>query len=83
MPRRTSSCGVLWKTKLLYSGRNRSRPSALLEKQERRINELDAIIQRIYEDHVMGKLSAERFAKGYQDKGYSGRIRAGQNSRSF
>ena len=40
-----------------------------LEKQERRINELDAIIQRLYEDHVMGKLSAERFAKlseGYE-----------------
>ena len=40
-----------------------------LEKQERRINELDAIIQRIYEDHVMGNLNAERFAKlseGYE-----------------
>lgn len=34
-----------------------------LEKQERRIAELDAIIQRLYEDHVMGKLSAERFTK--------------------
>ena len=34
-----------------------------LEKQERRISELDTIIQRLYEDHVMGKLSAERFAK--------------------
>lgn len=34
-----------------------------LEKQERRINELDAIIQRLYEDHVMGKLNAERFTK--------------------
>ena len=41
----------------------------VLEKQERRINELDAIIQRLYEDHVMGKLTAERFAKlseGYE-----------------
>lgn len=40
-----------------------------LEKQERRISELDAIIQRLYEDHVMGKLTAERFAKlseGYE-----------------
>ncbi|MCI8569738.1 MAG: DUF4368 domain-containing protein [Bacilli bacterium] len=40
-----------------------------LEKLERRINEVDAIIQRLYEDHVMGKLSAERFAKlseGYE-----------------
>ncbi len=39
-----------------------------LEKQEHRISELDAIIQRLYEDHVMGKLSAERFAK--LSKGY-------------
>lgn len=41
----------------------------LLEKQERRINELDAIIQRLYEDHVMGKLNDERFTKlseGYE-----------------
>ena len=40
-----------------------------MEKQERRINELDAIIQRLYEDHVMGKLNDERFAKlseGYE-----------------
>ena len=40
-----------------------------LEKQERRINELDAIIQRLYEDRVVGTLSAERFAKlseGYE-----------------
>lgn len=34
-----------------------------LDKQERRINELDAIIQRLYEDHVLGKLSEERFIK--------------------
>ncbi len=34
-----------------------------MEKQERRVSELDTIIQRLYEDHVMGKLSAERFAK--------------------
>lgn len=39
-----------------------------LEKQERRFNELDAIIQRLYEDHVVGKLSEERFAK--LSKGY-------------
>lgn len=42
-----------------------------LEKQERRINELDAIIQRLYEDHVVGKLTAERFAKlseGYEQE---------------
>ena len=38
-----------------------------LGKQERRIGELDTIIQRLYEDHVMGKLSAERFAKLSED----------------
>ena len=40
-----------------------------LEKQERCINELDAIIQRLYEDRVMGTLSVERFTKlseGYE-----------------
>jgi len=40
-----------------------------LEKQERRVSELDAIIQRLYEDHVMSKLSVERFTKlseGYE-----------------
>lgn len=34
-----------------------------LEKQKRRITELDAIIQRLYEDNVTGKLTDERFAK--------------------
>ncbi|MEY8388821.1 hypothetical protein AALC17_16320 [Oscillospiraceae bacterium 38-13] len=34
-----------------------------LENHERRINGLDAIIQRPYEDHIMGKLNAERVAK--------------------
>ena len=40
-----------------------------LDKQERRANELDAIIQRLYEDRVAGTLSVERFAKlsdGYE-----------------
>ena len=40
-----------------------------LEKQERRISELDAIIQRLYEDRVAGALSVERFTKlseGYE-----------------
>ena len=40
-----------------------------LEKQKRRISELDAIIQRLYEDNVIGKLTDERFAKlsaGYE-----------------
>lgn len=39
-----------------------------LDKQERRIDELDAIIQRLYEDRVTGTLSAERFSK--LSKGY-------------
>jgi DNA invertase Pin-like site-specific DNA recombinase len=34
-----------------------------LEKQQRRITELDAIIQKLYEDNVKGKLTDERFAK--------------------
>lgn len=34
-----------------------------LEKQKRRITELDAIIQRLYEDNVTGKLTDERFTK--------------------
>lgn len=40
-----------------------------LEKQERRISELDRIIQQLYEDRVAGVLSAEQFAKlseGYE-----------------
>ncbi len=42
-----------------------------LEKQERRILELDSIIQRLYEDHVIGKLTTERFVKmsaGYEQE---------------
>lgn len=35
----------------------------LLEKNQRRIAELDAIIQRLYEDSITGKLTEERFAK--------------------
>jgi len=37
--------------------------TARLAKNEKRITELDAIINRIYEDHVAGKLSDERFNK--------------------
>jgi hypothetical protein len=36
---------------------------AQLAKDEKRIAELDAIINRLYEDHVAGKLSDERFDK--------------------
>lgn len=35
----------------------------LLEKHTRRIEELDKIIQGLYEDNITGKLSDERFAK--------------------
>ena len=35
----------------------------LLEKNTRRMNELDTIIQRLYEDNIEGKVSDERFAK--------------------
>ncbi len=34
-----------------------------LEQQARRIKEIDAIIKRLYEDNVCGKLTDERFAK--------------------
>jgi len=34
-----------------------------LEQQTRRINEIDTIIQRLYEDNISGKLSDERFSK--------------------
>ena len=35
----------------------------LLEKNTRRMNELDTIIQRLYEDNISGKLTDERFKK--------------------
>ena len=34
-----------------------------LDKQKRRIMELDTIIQKLYEDNVLGKLTDERFSK--------------------
>ena len=37
--------------------------TAMLTKNEKRIAELDTIINRIYEDHVTGKLNDERFTK--------------------
>ena len=43
--------------------RTMKRKVAELAKADRRIAELDTIIKRIYEDHVVGKLSDERFAK--------------------
>lgn len=34
-----------------------------LERQTRRITEIDAIIKRLYEDNAIGKLSGQRFSK--------------------
>ncbi len=42
-----------------------------LAKSVKRINELDKIISKLYEDNVLGKISDERFAtlsKGYEDE---------------
>ena len=57
------------KNKLTAQMAEQEQAKRQLEKQERRIHELDTIIQRLYEDHVMGKLTAERFTKlseGYE-----------------
>ena len=35
----------------------------ILEQNNRRISEIDAIIKRLYEDNISGKLTDERFAK--------------------
>ena len=43
--------------------------TAELGKAERRVSELDKIISRIYEDHILGKLTEERFSRmlaGYE-----------------
>ncbi len=55
--------------KMAVKATEREQAKRLLDKKERRISELDAIIQRLYEDHVVGKLTAERFSKlseGYE-----------------
>lgn len=54
--------GVMEK-KLAAQAAEREQAKRLLEKQVRRTDELDAIIQRLYEDNVTGKLTDERFAK--------------------
>lgn len=51
------------KNKLAVQRTEQERAKRKLEKEKRRITELDTIIQRLYEDHIIGKLSAERFAK--------------------
>lgn len=40
-----------------------ARDKRQLEKQERRMAEIDGIIKRLYEDNVAGKLTDERFSK--------------------
>lgn len=40
-----------------------SQAKRLYEQQSRRISEIDAIIKRLYEDNITGKLSDERFSK--------------------
>lgn len=49
--------------KLAVQRTEQERSKRKLEKQKRRITELDAIIQRLYEDNVTGKLTDERFTK--------------------
>lgn len=49
--------------KMAVQRTERERSRRRLEKQKRRITELDTIIQRLYEDNVTGKLTDERFAK--------------------
>ena len=43
------------------------RKQETLEKADLRINELDRIISKLYEDNVLGKLSDERFIKMSRD----------------
>ena len=57
------------KNKLTAQMAEQEQAKRQLEKQERRIKELDTIIQRLYEDHVMGKLTVARFTRlseGYE-----------------
>lgn len=49
--------------KLAVQRTEQERSKRKLEKQKRRITELDAIIQRLYEDNVTGKLTDKRFTK--------------------
>lgn len=49
--------------KLSFQRVEREQSKRKLEKQKRRISELDTIIQRLYEDSITGKLTDERFAK--------------------
>jgi DNA invertase Pin-like site-specific DNA recombinase len=59
----------VYKSQDLDTEKQIKKKTAEITKSERRISELDTIISRIYEDHVSGKISAERFEKmlaGYE-----------------
>lgn len=53
----------LMENKLAVQRTEQEQAKRKLDKQQRRIGELDAIIQRLYEDNITGKLTDERFAK--------------------
>ena len=40
-----------------------SKLKAAIESRKRRIEDLDKLIERIYEDQVLGNISAERYAR--------------------
>ena len=55
--------------KMALQTTEREKAKRQLEKQERRISELDAIIQKLFESNALGKLTDERFEKlsaGYE-----------------
>jgi hypothetical protein len=59
----------VYKSQNLDTEKQIKKKTAETAKAEKRIGELDTIISRIYEDHVSGKLSEERFEKmlaGYE-----------------
>lgn len=49
--------------KMALHRQEQAQAKRLLEQQTRRMSEIDAIIKRLYEDHVIGKLTDDRFAK--------------------
>ena len=53
----------MMENKLTIQRTEQEKSKRKLEKQRRRITELDMIIQRLYEDNVTGKLTDERFSK--------------------
>lgn len=49
--------------KMALHRQEQAQAKRLLEQQTRRMSEIDTIIKRLYEDHVIGKLTDDRFAK--------------------